>query len=259
MTHVLRFIVVSAFWTLLSTAPSRGATPNVEQIIQKLIERSESSDVVNRRNNVSFQRVSRVEYLNEDGTKRRETVRIFKIVPEEGKPVTRLVSVNGRAPKDPSDKNRSAARQTGEQSRALALNEDLLSRFDFSFVREDKFLSRPVWVLAFVPKKGAPEESMIDKFINATTGTFWIDQQDYQLARADVRLGKKVAFFGGIAGAIDKLDLTLIQKRLEESVWIGEAVHIDFAGRKLLKNIRFRAFENCSDFQFGEPQHARAK
>jgi hypothetical protein len=242
----------------LPDAARAASAPNVDQIIQRLIERSEASEIVARRNHASFQRISRVEYLNDDGTKRRETIRIFKVAPEDGKPVTRLVSVNGRPAADPGDKKRSAAREAGEQSRNLTLNEDLLSRFDFTFVREDRFLSRPVWVLAFVPKKNAPEENMIDKFINAMTGTFWIDQQDYQLARADVRLARKVAFFGGIAGAIEKLDLTLIQKRLEDSVWIGEAIHVDFAGRKLLKNIRFRAFENCAEFQLPARQHASA-
>jgi hypothetical protein len=62
-----------------------------------------------------------------------------------------------------------------------------------------------------------------------------------------------------MAGAIDKLNLTLIQRRIEESVWLGEAIHIDFAGRKLFSNIKFRCFENCANFQRMPEQHASAK
>jgi hypothetical protein len=91
------------------------------------------------------------------------------------------------------------------------------------------------------------------------SGTFWIDKEDNQLAKADIRLSKRVSFFGGIAGAIDKLDLTLIQRRIEPSVWLGEAIHIDFSGRKLFSTIRFRCFENCGDFKVVPEQHASAK
>jgi hypothetical protein len=126
-------------------------------------------------------------------------------------------------------------------------------------VREEKFASRPAWVLSFVPKANAESDSFLDRLINAMSGTFWIDQEDYQLAKADIRLSKRVSFFGGIAGAIDKMELTLIQKRIDTSVWLGEAIHIDFVGRKLLSNIRFKCFENCGDFRVVPDRHASAQ
>ena len=249
------------FYTLLVAAllvPSLKATsaPDVDEILKRLIERSEDPQVVARRNSVAYQRTSRVEYLNEDGTKKRDTVRVFKITPQDGKPVTRLVSVNGRPAADKLDKKKSAARETGEKGRTLTLSEDIISRFDFTFVREEQFASRPAWVLSFVPKANAGTDSFMDRLINAMSGTFWIDQEDYQLAKANIRLSKRVSFFGGIAGAIEKMDLTLIQKRIDPSVWLGEAIHIDFAGRKLLSDIRFKCFENCSDFRMVPVQHA---
>jgi hypothetical protein len=229
----------------------------VEEILQKLIENSEDPQAQEKRNAVAYQRTSRVEYLNEDGTTKRDTVRVFSIQPEDGRPVTRLISVNGRPATEKQEKKRSAARETGEKSRSLALNEELLSRFEFTFAGEEEFGSRPAWLLTFVPKPDAPDDEFLDRLINAMCGTFWVDQEDYQLAKAEVRLSKKVSFFGGIAGAIDKLDLVLIQRRIEESVWLGEAIHIDFSGRKLLSDIRFRCFENCAGFRMPLRRHAR--
>jgi len=245
---------------LVLLAPStKGVTPDVQEILRKLVERSEDADVIQRRNQIGYQRTSRVEYLNEDGSKKRDVVRVYKIGPENGKSVTRLLSVNGRPAADKEDKKRSAARETGEKSRSLILTEDILSRFEFTFVREEQFVNRAVYVLSFVPKVDPKDDSFLDRLINAMSGTFWVDKEDYQLAKADIQLSKRVSFFGGMAGAIDKFNLTLIQRRIEESVWLGEAVHIDFAGRKLFSPIKFRCFENCSGFERAPGQHARAE
>ena len=94
---------------LLLAEQSRAAVPDVDQILRKLIERSEDPVSVSRRNSFAYQRTSRVEYLNEDGTRKRDTVRVFNIFPEDGQPVTRLISVNGTPAKDKEDKNKSAA------------------------------------------------------------------------------------------------------------------------------------------------------
>jgi hypothetical protein len=255
MTRILRL-----FFCFALLAPvSKAATPDVQEILRKLVERSEAADAVQRRNQIAYQRTSRVEYLNDDGTKKRDVIRIYKIAPENGKPMTRLISVNGRPAADKDDKKRSAARETGEKSRMLTLTEDILSRFEFTFVREEQFASRTAYVLSFVPKADTKDDSFLDHLINAMAGTFWIDKEDYQLAKADIHLSKRVAFFGGMAGAIDKLNLTLLQRRVENSVWLSEALHIDFAGRKLFSNIKFRCFENCGEFQALREQHASAK
>lgn len=225
------------------------AAPDVQEILRKMVEHGEDPSQVERRNSISYQRTSRVEYLNEDGTVKRDSIRVYRISPENGQPVTRLLSINGRPASEKDEAKKSAARETGEKSRMLGLSEDILSRYQFTFVREEEFGSRRAWVLKFVPKPDAPSETFIDRLVNAMSGTMWIDQEEHQLAKADIHLSKRVSFFGGIAGAIDKLDLTLIQRRVEPGVWLGEAVHIDFTGRKLFSAIRFRCFENCANFE----------
>ena len=253
-----RLCIAVLFWGLITPSVQSAPAPDVHEIIRKLSANGENQELSARRDAIAYQRTSRVEYLNEDGTVKRKQTRIYRIFPQDGRSVTRLVTVNGRPPKEKSDKKRSAARETGEKSRTLAVSDDLLSRFEFTFVREEKFAGRATWVLAFVPKAGAPEDEIFDKFINAMTGKLWIDQEEYQLAKAEVHLSKRVAFFGGLAGALDKLDLTLIQRRIEPSVWLGEAINIDCSGRKLLSTMKFRAFENCSGFEKVSGDQARA-
>ena len=249
MTLSARLCMAVLFWGLITPFSQAAPAPDVQEIIRKFTANGEDPELSARRDAIAYQRTSRVEYLNEDGTVKRKQTRIYKVFPQDGRSVTRLVTVNGRAPKEKSDKQRSAARETGEKSRMLTVSDDLLSRFEFTFVRDEKFAGRATWVLAFAPKADAPEEEIFDKFINAMAGKLWIDQEEYQLAKAEVHLSKRVAFFGGLAGALDKLDLTLIQRRIEPSVWLGEAINIDCSGRKLFTTMKFRAFENCSGFE----------
>lgn len=253
-------IITSLLILAALLAPTFSATaPDVNEILRKVVANSENPDLVHRKNRIAYQRTSRIEYLNNDGTRKRDVVRVFKITPENGKTVTRLISVNGRPPTNKAGKRKSAARETGEKGRTLTLTDDLVSRFDFTFIREDQFASRPAWVLSFVPKANVASDSLLDRLINAVSGTLWIDQEDYQLAKADLRLGKRVSFFGGMAGAIEKMNLTLIQKRIESSVWLGEALQIDFVGRKLFSEIRFKCFENCSNFAVLPGEQARSE
>jgi hypothetical protein len=247
---------------LLAAAPlaAQGASvaPDVQEILRRFIANGEDAKLSERRAAIAYQRTSRVEYLNDDGTVKRNQTRIYKIFPQDGRSVTRLLTVNGRPAKEKSEKQRSAARETGEKSRTLSVSGDLLARFDFTFVREERFAGRPTWVLAFSPKADAPEDEFFDKFINAMAGKLWIDQEEYQMAKAEVHLSKRVSFFGGLAGALDKLDLTLIQRRIEPAVWLGEAIQIDCSGRKLFSTMRFRCFENCSGFEKVSSDHAQA-
>lgn len=243
---------------MLATPALLQAAPDVETILRKFAAASQEPALEARRNSIAYQRTSRVEYLEDDGTVRRKRVRVYRITPENGEPVTRLVSVNGRPAGEPKEKKRSAVRETGEKSRSINISEELLSRFTFTFVREEIFASRPTWVLAFRPREDAPRDDFMDKLINAMSGTLWIDREDSQMAKAELKLSEGVSFFGGIAGAIHKLDLTLIQRRIEPSVWLTEAIHIDFSGRKLFSSMRFRCFESCSDFENVPIQHASA-
>jgi hypothetical protein len=245
-------------FSLFALALPVHAGPDAQTILEKFLQHSETAASAEARNSFRYERVSRVEYLDDDGSVKKNTIRVYRVTPGTDEPVTKLISVNGRPATEQDEKNRSKARETGEKSRALTISRELLARYDFSFVREALFASRPAWVLAFTPKPGVKSDGFFDRLLNAMSGEFWIDQEDYQLARADVRMSKRVSFFGGFAGAIDKLDLTIIQRRIEPSVWLGEALHLDFAGRKLLSNVRFRCFENCFGFQKTPARHARA-
>jgi hypothetical protein len=235
--------ILAAFYL----AASAGATPTADTIIQRVKVRSANAD--SARKSFAYQRISQVDYLNDEGKVRKQAVRIYEVAPVNGEPVSRLIQVNGRAPSEKEEQSRSAARETGDKTRTLVLGDDLLDRYNYKLVGEETVAERNAWVLEFHPKTGLKEEGFVDKLLNSMRGRIWVDQQDYEFARMDVRLGRKVSFFGGFAGAIEKIDLTLVQKRVDPTAWFMEGLTLDLAGRKLFSPIRFRCFEFCSNFR----------
>jgi hypothetical protein len=232
---------------LLAGLGSVLASPTAEEIIDKVKARSAAAEA--EKSKFAYQRISRVDYLDDQGEVRKNSVRIYEVAPVDGRPVSRLVQINGRAPSPQAEAKRSAARETGDKTRNLALGEDLLGRYEYKLIGEENIADRKAWLLEFSPKRNAVDDGFIDKLLNAMHGTMWVDQEDYELSKIDVHLGRKVSFFGGLAGAIEKLDLHLVQKRVDATTWLTEGLSLDFTGRKLFTPIRFRCFETCSDFR----------
>lgn len=234
----------------LGVARSLGA-PSAEEIIEKVKARSAEAET--RKINFAYQRTSRVDYLDDEGKVKKNSVRVYEVGPMNGLPYSKLVQVNGRPATPQQESKRSAARETGDKTRNLALGEELLCRYNYELRGEETVGGRNTWVLGFKPRSGVREDGFIDKLVNAMSGTMWVDQEDYELAKMDIHLGKKISFFGGLAGAIEKLDLQLVQKRVDSTAWLTEGLSLDFTGRKLLTPVRFRCFENCTDFRKVSP------
>jgi len=249
------FLALTAVWSIGVFTSRAFTAPTADEIIHKLIARSAAAN--DQKNAFAYQRVSRVDYLDDRGEVKKNAVRVYEVAPSHGKPHSRLVQINGRSATEKDEANRSAARETGDKSRSLELSEELLLRYRYTLRGEDTCAQRRVWVLDFTPKEDLQNDAFLDKLINAMHGTMWVDQEDYELARLDVHLGKRVSFFGGLAGAIDKLDLQIIQKRVHPSVWLSEALTLDFSGRKLFTPIRLKCFENCSGFRKVSDQQAK--
>lgn len=249
----MRPIVYGLILGWLALVNARAHELSCDEILEKFIAASEDESILARRNSYSYTRSSTIEYLKEGGEIKNRVRRVYEITPEDGKPVTRLILLNGR-PASENDEKKSSARETGEKSRRLSISGDLLERYEFSLKGMAKFNSRPVYALVFEPKPGVESDGFFDRLINSMHGELWIDAEEFQLAKADVHLTKKVSFFGGIAGAIEKLDLSFSQRRLQQGVWLPETTIIDFDGRKLFSDIRFRCFELCERF---EDRHSR--
>ena len=117
----------------------------------------------------------------------------------------------------------------------FTLNDDLLSRFEFTLAGRETLNGRPMLILEFKPAdKKLPERHIKDKFINKAAGRLWVDEADYVLAKADVHLTETVNVVGGLVGAVWKFIYTFSRERLPDGLWFTRDVDWHLEGREII-------------------------
>jgi hypothetical protein len=221
----------------------------VDAILERCVKASSAPEVHKMKHAFAFKRSSEVIYQNQDGSTRNKVTRVYEVKPKDGELDTKLLTVNGKAPSESEMQKSSNVRETGEKSRKLEVNAELIARYLFTLGPSEVMNGRPVYTVYFRPRPDAPSNAFFDKLINAMFGELYIDQEDFQVLKATAHLSKRISFFGGIAGAIEQLDLSIVQRRIERGVWVPELTLIDFNGRKLFSDLKFRCEERCGEYQ----------
>jgi hypothetical protein len=72
------------------------------------------------------------------------------------------------------------------------------------------------------------------------SGRIWIDQAEYEVAQADIRLASQLDILGGLVGSLKKVAFTMTRTRLSDGIWLSTWSTGDFEARKLLKTIRIK-------------------
>ena len=63
------------------------------------------------------------------------------------------------------------------------------------------------------------------------------------------QFGNSVRAQEAIRYVAEQLDLSIVQRRIERGVWVPELTLIDFNGRKLFSDLKFRCEERCGEYQ----------
>jgi len=106
------------------------------------------------------------------------------------------------------------------QKEEFALNDDLLSRFDYTIVKREQINGRNTLVIDFQPaNKKLPNHGLKDRFINKTAGRVWVDEGDWMLAKIDFHLIDSVHVVGGLVGAVKAFTFHLDRCRTSDALW----------------------------------------
>jgi len=117
----------------------------------------------------------------------------------------------------------------------FALNDDLLSRFDFKVIGREIVNDRSALVLDFRPKaKDLPARNIKERFINKAAGRVWVDEGDWMLAKVDLFLSEPVNVVGGLVGAVKKFTYRFDRERTADGLWYTTAINWRLEGRELL-------------------------
>src|SRR2546429_7317687 len=94
-----------------------------------------------------------------------------------------------------------------------------------------------------------PVHRIADRLLNRISGTIWIDAEEFEVARAEIRLRSEVTLLGGVIGSLKKLAYTMTRTRIGDGVWFNTFSSGDFEGRKLLDSMRVKTKSQSTNFR----------
>jgi len=240
----------------------RAETPSaVDDVIQKAVARSQRVATRAALAAFSYTKVTVTEELDAAGNIKERKERLYEVAFQNGATCARLLKVNGHPPGAADLKlqanNEVNLRQLlgGSKSgkgdnRENFLTPELVARYDFTMVNEATVDGRRAYQIAFRPKTPLPPtRHMVDRFLNRISGTIWIDAEEFEIARAELRLGSEVDLLGGMVGCLKKLAYTLTRTRVADGLWLNTYSSGDFEGRKLLDSLRIKTNSKSINFR----------
>jgi hypothetical protein len=232
--------------------------PTAEQIMARAIKRAEWSEKEGLAQAYTYLRKTIVEEYSSKGQLRERKEKLFQVVPFKGGTYSRLLLINGKPLSEAElrgeadrEKEALANLAKGKKSkRDVSLNEELVRRFTYELLGTEEVDGRPAYSLAFRPARGARDsDDLVDKILSRTGGVLWVDTEDYEIARIDLRLLEKVSIgWGGMLASVQTLNLSVDRVRLNDGVWLVNRTEGSLEGRQFLTRRSFRNVEISSDF-----------
>jgi hypothetical protein len=234
---------------------------SADEVIQKAVERTQQAETGTRKPGYTYTRACVTEELDATGKVKEHSEKVYRVLFKDGMTRAKLLEVNGHPPGGADLRKQSDYESTAHlllgQSKSSAgdkrerfLTPELVSRFDFKLEGQSEINGRTAYQITFQPKNPEPRiHGIVDKVLNHISGTLWIDSDEFEVARADIRLGSEVDLLGGVVGCLKHLAYTIIRTRITEGVWLNSFSSGDFEGRKLLDSMRIKTTSQSSNFR----------
>ena len=263
-----RHLFIAAILPLLGIALPQSKALTADEIMQKTVSKADRATNGSPRQNYEYNKTAVTEKLDAKGNVAERREKLIRIKSGRGSVIQ--IKLNGQ-PLSQDDLKREQAQVEAEDERMndsrvarrndnweRLLTTDLISRFKFSLVRDERVNGRVAHVLTFKPAGGElPVREISDRFINNLCGTIWVDAEDYEIAKADLWLQSEVTLWGGILGNLRKFDYKVERVRLPDGVWFNRKAAGEFVGRKFLDRVSVRTRVECRDFEKVSTAQAR--
>ena len=220
--------------------------PTLDYVLQQVVTRAVNEDENDNlfAMNYQYTRTRTWEYRNGSGelTSREEKSSVDNKPQRMANKAARLAAASTPAPPVPAVKDEPVS-ETHSNIRGKALKvkdysiPELIKRFQFTLVGREMLNGRPALVADFKPASNhLPVNSLADKFLNQAAGRVWIDEEDYAIAQAKVRLSQPVSILGGIVGAVWKFTYDFTRARTPEGYWFARSLDWHLEGREVVFN-----------------------
>ena len=244
----------------LAFPAARPAALSADEISVKVVERAQRMLRDPDRPRYAYTKVSVREELDKKGKVKERHEKLIQFGPRSARVARMKVNdqvvseaemtkreEQGESGVAPAGRSSSANRDDAWQK---YLTRDLISKYDFTLLEPEPLQGRPAYVMAFRPKRGPlSEKQWSDRLLNRVAGKLWIDQADFEIAKADVSLQSEISVGLGLLGALKKFDFVLERVRLPEGVWLNRSSRADLVSRKLFDSSRVRTSSESKDFR----------
>jgi hypothetical protein len=254
-------LFATALCPVLLTARDKPSLPRPEEIVQRLVERAKAwkEKDENEEKQLSYRERMVIDKLRADGALENHEEKVYQVVPVNGEPTPKLVQKNGKPP-SPSDlkeeearlrKEREASRKRkdSDPGNTIELNEELVGKYDFEMAGEEVVEGRRAYVLTFKPKsKNLPVRRKLDYALNRLAGKVWVDQEDYEIAKADMRLTESAQLWWGLLASLHEFILVFEQSKLPDGFWFVNHFDMTVDVRFLFTRVHLKQEDWLSDF-----------
>ncbi|HKM91487.1 MAG TPA: hypothetical protein VJX29_12810 [Candidatus Acidoferrales bacterium] len=226
--------------------------PSTDEVLHKVLATVKNPEL--RRASAQFRSVQHtsIEKMDDKGRLRDREDRVYDVGPLAGGVYARLVERNGKtlSPADLAEERErqqrfiersSAQKFGGGDSDRVPLDSELFDRYKAEVVGREWLAGRSTIVLHFWPRStDLPIRRRQDYVLNKLTGKVWIDEQDWEIVKANAHLTDRVRVLLGLVATLDKANLDFEQIRMGDAVYLPLRLDASFEGRKLFSTLRER-------------------
>lgn len=226
--------------------------PDLRSVLAQVLHHAEAD----RRRNAEFEELYRFRLtrIKEDlGSEGQVTRREEKVEAHDPSPSAQdREALAGRGPRpNPQPLKRTDETPPAPEDRRdrpyerkdFSLESELFKRFEFTLVGRQHSNGRTSLMIDFQPATNPPPaRDLKERFLNQTAGRVWVDEQDWVLVRAELRLTEPVHVWRGLVGAVHRFQCEFDRDRTAEGYWFIRQLWWRLEGRQLLsrKAIHFR-------------------
>ena len=237
--HLAAVVGLGMSWSAQSETNTQPPLPPVEQVIQRAIDRAQTESDNDRNFNMryAYTRTKVKAFLNGDGTvaSSETTSNTNDPVRVRARQAARAAAQAAAEKEQKPQDAKSVVHGKAFQKKDFLMNPDLLNRFNFVLVGRQTLNGRDTLVIDFKPKPGKlPERNLKERFINHAAGRVWLDEQDAQLAKADLHLTEKVDVLAGLVGSVWKFTCSINRDRTEDGLWFTRTSSWHLEGREVV-------------------------
>jgi hypothetical protein len=224
------------------------------------VERAQSIRVFNRQADYSYSKFAVTEEFNGKGQLKEKKEKLLEFQSGYGR--LSQVKLNGRALSGAEVRKQEEAaaeeRQHATDSKSNKRDDNwekyitpqLVAKYSFKLLGEETLNGRSAYILGFEPSSSdLPVNHLVDRLTNRLGGKVWVDEEDFEIARAQVALRGEVALWGGMLGNLRKCNFMVERSRVDDNVWFNTITNGEFEGRKLLEPTHMKTHSESKNFR----------